>query len=108
MARGQSFFRIADFFAHRGDQFESDESESDLRPEIHRVPIPVRHHVDPSEMRDGAVPMPHDRRRADQHQQRNVGAYSAGILQPLADIRPTIFRTTATNSSNSETPTRNV
>ncbi len=84
---GQGAARIADLFAHGGDQFEAGEGEGDLRPEVDRVPVPCGQHVGDGEVGGGAmaesrrVPAMHD-----QHDERHVGADAAGVLQPLADV----------------------
>ncbi len=79
--------RITHLFAHRGDKLKPSESKRDLRPEVHRVPVPRRHHVLHGKVRRRAVLEHDDHRYEAKYHERQIRADAAGILQPLADIQ---------------------
>ncbi len=78
--------RVADFRAHRRNEFESGEGKHDLRPEIHRVPIPVRHHVCEREVRQRALLKPQSPGYSHKNEQRQIGAHAACVLQPFPHV----------------------
>jgi hypothetical protein len=83
---GQRAAGIVDLFAHGGDKFKAGEGEGDLRPEVDGVPVPCGKHVGAGEVGGGAVAEHDEASYGDKHEQRDVSADAAGVLEPLADV----------------------